>query len=199
MLNSLFDKIYCINLDRRLDRWSQSEEQFKKLGIEVERFSAIEPSSGNTYINKGELGVLQSNLELIKKAKEQKCNNILIFEDDVEFSPNFQSLFNSFYSQIPSNWDMIYFGGNHVHGFIPTSANVVRMLGSYAIHSIVIRNTLFEKIIEILPESKKQVDVYYAELHRTHHAYCFMPHLTWQRPNYSDIAQANVDYTFLRR
>ena len=39
-----FDEIYCINLDKRVDRWNSAKEQFKKLGIDnkVKRFSAVE-------------------------------------------------------------------------------------------------------------------------------------------------------------
>ena len=41
-LNNYFDKIICINLDRRPDRWREAQEQFKKAGITVERFSAVD-------------------------------------------------------------------------------------------------------------------------------------------------------------
>ena len=30
-LNDYFDKIYCINLDRRTDRWKETRVEFKKL------------------------------------------------------------------------------------------------------------------------------------------------------------------------
>ena len=29
-----FDKIYCINLDYRTDRWEQVQNEFEKIGIE---------------------------------------------------------------------------------------------------------------------------------------------------------------------
>ena len=31
-LKDTFEKIYCINLDRRTDRWDESIEEFKKWG-----------------------------------------------------------------------------------------------------------------------------------------------------------------------
>jgi GR25 family glycosyltransferase involved in LPS biosynthesis len=38
-----FDAIYCINLDRRTDRWEQASEEFKKAGINhVHRWSAVD-------------------------------------------------------------------------------------------------------------------------------------------------------------
>ncbi len=38
-----FDKIFCINLDSRPDRWKQVQKEFDKVGIldRVERFSAL--------------------------------------------------------------------------------------------------------------------------------------------------------------
>lgn len=29
-----FDKVYCVNMDKRPDRWEQAKKEFKKLGIE---------------------------------------------------------------------------------------------------------------------------------------------------------------------
>ena len=75
-----FDEIFCINLDTRIDRWQHAQEEFKKIGIldRVHRFSAIKDKDGR-------IGLIKSNLEIIKYAKNKKLNNVLIFEDDFEF------------------------------------------------------------------------------------------------------------------
>ena len=75
-----FDEIYCINLDSRPDRWQHAQLEFKKAGIEdrVQRFSAIKE-------NDGRVGVIKSNLAIVKMAKEKNLKNVLVFEDDVEF------------------------------------------------------------------------------------------------------------------
>ena len=41
-LNDFFEKIYCINLNRRMDRYKECVEEFKKINANVERFSAID-------------------------------------------------------------------------------------------------------------------------------------------------------------
>ena len=39
---NFFDKIYCINLEERTDRWEECLSEFKKYGIEnVERIKAV--------------------------------------------------------------------------------------------------------------------------------------------------------------
>ena len=43
VLTDYFDKVYCINLDRRLDRWIKVSEIFKKNRFtNIERFPAID-------------------------------------------------------------------------------------------------------------------------------------------------------------
>ena len=67
-----FDKIYVINLDRRPDRYEAFQREMSKYGIEnVERFSAIDGTTimtNNMKLLLGELGVLESHLEIIKKS-----------------------------------------------------------------------------------------------------------------------------------
>ena len=43
LLKDNFEKLYCINLDSRPDRWALAQEEFKKYGIEdiVERFPGL--------------------------------------------------------------------------------------------------------------------------------------------------------------
>ena len=118
MINTFFDKIYCLNLDRRQDRWAESEIEFKKHGLQVERFAAIDGNDitlpSGSLIKTGDMGCLLSHIAIFKLMVEKGMQKILILEDDVEFAENFNELFNSLISQVPEFWDMIYFGGNHV-------------------------------------------------------------------------------------
>ena len=41
-LNEHFDKIFCLNLERREDRRERAESQFRSLGIQVDFFPAID-------------------------------------------------------------------------------------------------------------------------------------------------------------
>ena len=47
MLNQYFDKIFCINLDSRSDRWEEAQKEFIKHSLNVERVSAIQGSKMN--------------------------------------------------------------------------------------------------------------------------------------------------------
>ena len=70
--------IFYINLEKRIDRRIQIEDELTKMGFKFERFNAIE----NTHNG---LGCCYSHLKIIKTAKERGYKNVLIFEDDFIF------------------------------------------------------------------------------------------------------------------
>jgi GR25 family glycosyltransferase involved in LPS biosynthesis len=201
MLHNKFDKIFCINLDRRSDRWENVQQEFQKHGIEnVERFSAIDGNIHNITTNllSGEIGCLLSHIEIVKKAKELGLKNYLVFEDDVEFKNNFNELFDKFNTQLPEDWDMVYLGGSNIDKPNEISDNVIKLNNTYTSHSIVIKNTLYDIILDMLPKMEKQVDVYFAELQKKYNCYCVTPTLVWQVSGYSDIQMKETNYTFLK-
>ena len=75
-----FERIYCINLDSRPDRWRRVQEQFRKLGIHdrVERFPAVVNPIGME-------GCRLSHQQIVRRALEKRWEQILVFEDDVVF------------------------------------------------------------------------------------------------------------------
>jgi len=199
-MNDYFDHIYCINLDKRTDRWEDCVKQFKKHNLNVERFSAIDGNTikNTTTLMPGEYGILSTHIELIKDAKNKGYKNILILEDDVEFIDNLNEYFSLFKGQIPDDWVMLYLSGNHVGGCLQVSENIFKIFHSYAIHSFAIKSELFDLIINGLPKYKKAVDVFYAELQSLFPSYVIRPHLAWQRESFSDIQGGIMNYDFLK-
>ena len=202
-LNQLFDKAYCINLDHRQDRWEECNTHFTKHGLVVDRFSAINGKEvapdGVGELLPGEVGVIRSNYNVVKDAKDNDYKQIVIFEDDVELDPQFKEKFFSFYSSVPEDWSFIYMGGNHVGGITPVNDKVAQIRHSYAIHAICIKNNLFDHILELLKKEKTQVDVTYAQLQAVFPSYVFRPHLAWQKDGFSDIQGGYMNYDFLKK
>lgn len=103
-----FEKIYCINLDNRKDRWELAQSEFKKIGIldKVERFSAVEDESPNK-------GCYESNMQVVKLAKKNNFKNVLIFEDDVAFYKDYdeQKLQKAIEVLKTKDWEFFYLGG----------------------------------------------------------------------------------------
>ena len=71
-LDKYFDKIYCINLDRRKDRWKETEKELKKWGLFSTALHFIAPLIESPISAWGEniaSGILKSGTsEAVKKA-----------------------------------------------------------------------------------------------------------------------------------
>ena len=83
MINNFFDAVYCINLERRADRKKLAISHFKKIGIEVEFFTAIDGSTLSNIpngINAGEYGCILSHRAIYKDAKNRGLEKYLILE-----------------------------------------------------------------------------------------------------------------------
>ena len=199
-INEYFEKIYCVNLEKRPDRWAKSDEIFKKHNIQVERFGAIDGYSieNTTTLLPGEFGLIKTHIEILKIAKENNYKNILIFEDDVELCDDFSDKFNEYYNQIPKEWDFLYFGGNHLGSINQINQNIFRLSYTFTTHAFAINNNLYDELMLLLKSASKQVDVIYAELHSKYNSYTIKPTMAWQRSDYSDIQGGVMNYDFLK-
>jgi len=198
-----FDKIYCVNLNRRPDRWELAQQEFARVGLTaVERYEAVDGASYDwsnvvSHLLVGELGLIETHINIIKEAIAKNYESILIFEDDVEFIDEFFRV-NEYMEALPSDWDMLYLGGNHNYGPYPQQINekVLKLNKTYTTHAIAIKSSLFETILAITEKRLKQIDVYYADLHNTHNVYGFTPNIAIQRTDFSDIQNRFVSYNF---
>lgn len=198
-----FDKIFCINLDKRTDRWEKVSKIFSDVGIKnVVRYSAVDGSTLDlTNIKykpsllKGELGILETHLKLLQEAKDAGLKEIVIMEDDVIFTDEIKN-FNEYFNDVPSDWDMIFVGGNHIYGDTPRVINdrVLKVNGTVAIHCIIIRESIMDVILALAKGRQKQIDGYYADIQKGYNVYSFTPNMALQYEDFSDIQGKNVNY-----
>ncbi len=84
----MFDNVYCVNLKHRQDRKANILSQCAKYKLgKVEFFEAIngKEHQNNYNLLPGAFGLILSNIEILKNAKEKKYNSIIILEDDCYF------------------------------------------------------------------------------------------------------------------
>jgi GR25 family glycosyltransferase involved in LPS biosynthesis len=196
--NQYFNRVFCVNLDRRTDRWSMCLPEFEKACLTVERFSAVDgsrlPIVANQKINRAEVGCSLSHAAILKKMVAADWEKILILEDDVEFSPNAASHFSQWISQVPRDWDMLYLGGNHISNPTPVTPHVSRVVKTYTTSHYAITRKMARLAINKIEQLHSQVDVVYSQFQRTHKCYAFTPSLAWQKPGYSDIQGKIMNY-----
>ena len=161
-----FDKIYCINLDSRPDRWKQAQKEFDKVGIldRVERFSAMTSKNEGGPQGKnvrGKLkwknldGTIMSHMTCIKNAKDNGWKNVLIFEDDVYFDGYDSDKLSKSLELLKSRkWNLFFLGGNIIdldvgwQKFEKLSNDLYEVnLPIYAIHAYAVNHTAYRRIL----------------------------------------------------
>lgn len=177
-------KKYIINLAHRFDRKAAMDAQIEKFGIKnYEYFPAV-------HHHVGWKGATISHLNAIRKAKEDNLPYVIIMEDDCVFS----SKFNKVYMLPLKDWDMFYYGANHLEGKpIKVDGDLYKCTYATSAMCYVVRNNMYDKILDTVKLDKPH-DVYYAEMHKSINAYCVLPNLAWQAAGYSDILERQVDY-----
>jgi len=201
-INSYFNKAYCINLDERKDRWLSASAEFQKHSLKVERYSAIKGNPNNipAKVSDGCVGCILSHLNIIKDAKKNKYSQVAVFEDDVIFADDLNKQFIEFYKQVPKDWDMVYFGGNHNNTTLnKISTNVAKVTNTYTTHAYLIKDTIYDAVINLFAKPTHEADVLYAMIQKKFNCYVLVPHLAWQADGYSDILNQEIEYGFLKR
>lgn len=203
-LNNFFDKIFCINLEKRKDRKDKCKNHFDSIGIEVEFFNAIDGSKiNNQYrgLNNGEIGCRLSHIEIYKIAESTGLKNYLIIEDDCEFDKNINLKFPEYLKEVPSDWNLLYFGGNHNSTNINmVTPHVHRLSKTYTTHCYGVREGFNKNLLKEfeLFNSAKQIDVELSDIQKKYPCYGFIPPLAWQFDGFSDIVGEYRNYEFLK-
>jgi GR25 family glycosyltransferase involved in LPS biosynthesis len=202
-LNEYFDKIYCINLDRREDRWRKCSTLFEKNNIIVDRFSAIDKQDikNESILNSGQLACLLSHLDILNIALEKGYEKILVFEDDVVFDEDINNFFKNNIQDVPDDWKFLYFGGAHLNGLNLFKNNVFKTTGTLTTHAYAIKCDIIAKIIPSISQTEFPVDVYYANVHNEFPSYVFRNDnktIAWQDDDYSDIDDKKCSYYWIK-
>ncbi len=131
-----FDKIYCLNLSSRKDRYNNCVKEFNKInlpvqfwytchkniyniadklpGIQTIFYNDILKSNKNVYTN-----VFNTALEqytIIKTSYERGFNNIAIMEDDIKFIDDINKIYN-YLNDIPDNFDIVKFHNLEINDY----------------------------------------------------------------------------------
>ena len=218
-LNDYFTKIYVINLDRRPDRYIQCQIEFEKIGINVERVPAIDgneiPNSfGLSSRDKACFALTSVHRKLINDAISNKYESILVFEDDVTFIDNFNTIFNEKIEFLPDDWELLYLGGNymlHVPGFDLITGDkdfkvtkenyktlnyeLCKTPCVWCAHAIAINLRFYGKILNEMKEHPINcIDTALYNTQPGSKVYGFLPSLAIQKPDFSDIEGGHVNY-----
>jgi len=197
-LDEYFDQIYCINLKSRPDRLLAFKKNFDALG--TSKINIIEAVDGKTIdigdwkYNSGALGCRLSHIAAYNDAIKNKYAKILVLEDDVIINKGIKKALFKLQQNLQNNWDLIYFGGNHVIKPEKINSEIVKIKCTLATHAIAINCACLPQIIAELEHNDHCIDVVLADLHPKLRVYSPVKPVAYQKNGYSDIEETEVNY-----
>ncbi len=195
-------KIIYINLEHRKDRKEQIENELETMSLKQnsERFEAIQKKPGI-------VGCGYSHLAVLKLAKEQNYENVLILEDDFQFLANKEDLefeLTRFFETV-KEFDvcMLAYNVNEWQdtefSFLKKGINV-QTASAYIVHK-----RFYDSLIHLYEEAIPTLertgihwiyanDQIWKQIQPANAWYCFSRRLGRQRPSYSDNSETFQDY-----
>lgn len=199
MWQSHFDKILLINLPQRTDRLTAALNELARFGIQSEVMPAIHQENG-AY------GLFLTLLGVFKMAEAEGWGNILIFEDDVQFSvENLTQHLDTMVQELKYlDWDLFYLGGNVNAPLIrvPKCDYLLRCNMVLSTHAVAYSKQgwklLLQEMCRISEKgaySGEPIDMTLARIIQPQgRTYVSYPLLAVQRPGWSDVENRDTDY-----
>ena len=123
ILNRIFDAVFVINLDRSPDRLKKIDAKLRSLGIRYERIQAVDGKAMSKaeiraatswgcgkFCTKGAIGCALSHRKAWETTVKRGMTKVLVLEDDAHFGDNFDHRFAKTWSNVPSDWELVYIG-----------------------------------------------------------------------------------------
>lgn len=184
-----FDRIYFINLEKRIDRRSQAENELSIMGIN-DAYRIVGVDHENPVI-----GCRFSHSLIFEDALKCGFDRILVFEDDVEFFPNAFENMSLALRELPTEWDMFYLGANlDVFKAYQVKEHIARLTGAFTTHAYAVRRPLFRVLYNLNADNLETPnDVEYSKaIHPNYQCYLSIPLIAGQRDSYSDIMKKRM-------
>lgn len=115
-----FERITVVNLPERTDRRREMEQQLQLVGVAADDprlkfFAANRPTEKGDWPSLGARGCFASHLQLLTQALHDGVGNILVLEDDCDFTPRPAAVRESLARtlqqlSLSGDWDLAYLG-----------------------------------------------------------------------------------------
>ena len=207
-INSFVDGVFVINLDRRPERMTSVTARLEARGIRFERFAAVDGKDETVIaelkhvlrdnyermtplqmriMSPGAYGCLRSHLQILKTAKERGLKKVLILEDDVMLHKDFDAEVQRIRT-VPGDWEIIYLGASQTGPIAPMTDyfGVYRAKVTYGGFAYIVRDTMYDTLIQGLEERVQTVDYLLVALQPHRKFYVLHPNVMIADLSYSD-------------
>lgn len=117
----MFDRAFVISLAIRPDRRDDFLKRMPKVSWipEIEVWPAIHGDTcqppANWTAGNGAWGCMRSHLAILEYCLNNRVGSYIVFEDDAQFSDEFDSKGREFLEALPDDWEQAYLGGQLMH------------------------------------------------------------------------------------
>jgi GR25 family glycosyltransferase involved in LPS biosynthesis len=197
--------IFYINLATRPDRKIYVENQIKQVGLKAKRFNAIR----HKY---GAVGCSLSHLSLLKYAKNNNLEHILIMEDDITFLDPLQFIHNiNKCLSKQKDYDVLLIAGNNMGDYEILDEYCAKVKFCQTTTGYLVKKHYYDTIIKNYEESIKNlmkyistknvklinyfsIDCYWFHLQNKDNWFLVTPLTITQKTDYSNIEKKYVNY-----
>lgn len=198
----MFDRVVVISLARRPDRLAgfiaraRAALIWPSMGIEV--VPAVDgreekpPSWWKT--TPGAWGCYRSHATIVDQAIADEVEQLVVFEDDATFLPDFAERFASL--KIPADCQQLYLGGQHLRPPEPVAPGLVRGVNVNRTHAYALIGRAALELVRdhLQPDpaiwrARHHIDHHYGILHQSRRivAYAAVPWICGQAAGASDV------------
>jgi len=202
----MFDQVYCLNLNRRPERWAAFRERLPADWpfAAPQRWAAVDGQTETppTYWGRtrGAWGCFRSHIAIMRYAIEAGVRSVLILEDDAVFVDGFADKVEAFQKYLPADWDHVYLGGQHynTHQELPRviAPGVVRCYNVNRTHAHAMRGRYIPAVLKFIQRARfnLHIDYQFGELHmgKKYNVYAPRPWLVGQGAGVSDVGREGV-------
>jgi glycosyltransferase involved in cell wall biosynthesis len=153
-VNEFFDRVYFINLERRLDRRLAMIQKLRALNISARVINACDGDSKEIrhefkayydrplgmpdthplelkykrkmIMSPGAWAYLKTYIRLLKEASGKGYKKILCLDDDIFFIHDFNERFKELTGSVPEDWDLLYLGASQ-HNWGPLDSEIASL------------------------------------------------------------------------
>lgn len=162
-IRDFVNKGYYINLDYKTERNEKTKQELENNNLLdfVERVSAVAAFSETVKCDYGSDdwkkcvdGCTQSHLKIIKDAKENNYERILVFEDDIFFYnggfTNSMDIIESAIDEIKDkDWEILYLGGSLLDQYVTQDGkHLIKVGGMNTSHAFILNHTAYDTLID---------------------------------------------------
>lgn len=178
--------VCVIGLKARKDRWERCREILQGRVERVTHYTTVQ-NFQDSY-----KGYMSDWLKMLKMFQGEP---LMFFEDDFEFTDEFDEVFPKAVAELPDSYDMLYLGANLQAPVKKYSSHLVRVNGAWLMHATLLSPKFIDYILQVYPGSNiKIADEWYRRIAPHREFYMTMPIISYQRKDYSDFVGRYVYY-----